>query len=231
MRITDPELGDRLAGEYVLGTMTGNVRRNFERMLKQDILLRRAVEDWDRRLHPLVDTLPPTKPPRRVWRKIKRDVRRSRETGLAFWNRVNFWRGIGLATASLALFLILQPIQVSPPETVPRYVVMFMDSTSKVAWYLQVEENSRNLLVKAIAPPSIATGKDHELWLLPPGGQAPRSLGLLPRTGSSKLIIDQSEIPVLPRAPGFAVSVEPLGGSPTGEPTGPVIMQAPVISL
>ena len=231
MRIRDPELRDRLAGEYVLGTMTGSVRRNFERMLKEDILLRRAVEDWDWRLNPLVDALPPTKPPRRVWRKIKRDVHKSREAGLAFWNRVNFWRGIGLAAASFALFLIFKPIQLIPPETVPQYVIMFMDSTSKVAWYLRIEENSRNLLVKAITPPSIATDKDHELWLLLPGGQAPRSLGLLPQTGLSKLIIEQSEVPEFLRATGLAVSVEPQGGSPTGTPTGPVIMQAPVISL
>ena len=61
-------------------------------------------------------------------------------------------------------------------------------------------------------------GRVYELWLLPEGA-APISLGTF--AGDAQLRVD----PALSLVAGtqLAVSVEPVGGSPTGAPTGPVI--------
>ncbi len=55
------------------------------------------------------------------------------------------------------------------------------------------------------------------------------SLGLLPEMGAAQLGLSAAQLGVLTRTMTLAVSVEPTGGSPTGLPTGPVILTAPLI--
>lgn len=63
--------------------------------------------------------------------------------------------------------------------------------------------------------------KSFEMWVLPEG-QNPISLGVM--DGKEVVTIDTDKLigPDGSRAT-LAVSVEPLGGSPTGLPTGPVV--------
>ena len=46
MNYRDPQLIDQLAGEYVLGTLTGAPRARFERLLRERADVRSAV--WSR---------------------------------------------------------------------------------------------------------------------------------------------------------------------------------------
>src|SRR5213592_2619358 len=52
MNYDRPELRDRLASEYVLGTLHGRARQRFQRLMKDDPALRAAVEFWERQLMP-----------------------------------------------------------------------------------------------------------------------------------------------------------------------------------
>jgi len=63
--------------------------------------------------------------------------------------------------------------------------------------------------------PAAPAGYDYELWVLDPAAEAPLGAGLLagPRSFTVK--------PVSTPSPGFAISLEPGGGSP--EPTGPIL--------
>ena len=72
--------------------------------------------------------------------------------------------------------------------------------------------------MSAVAPASVPDGRDLELWLLPPGAQRPTSLGVLPSGG--KLVVPGAP---LPDGSQLLVSLEPRGGSPTGQPTGQVL--------
>ncbi len=47
--------------------------------------------------------------------------------------------------------------------------------------------------------------------------------------GAAQLALSAAQLGVLTRTMTLAVSVEPAGGSPTGLPTGPVILTAPLI--
>jgi hypothetical protein len=63
--------------------------------------------------------------------------------------------------------------------------------------------------------PAAAAGHDYQLWVLDPAAEAPISAGLL--TASRPFTVQ----PVSTPSPGFAISLEPAGGSP--EPTGPIL--------
>jgi hypothetical protein len=63
--------------------------------------------------------------------------------------------------------------------------------------------------------PASPAGHDYQLWVLDPAAQAPISAGLL--TGSRPFTVK----PVSTPNPGFAISLEPGGGSTV--PTGPIL--------
>src|SRR2546423_13620935 len=71
MDYSHPELADRLAADYVAGTLRGPARRRFESLLPAHPLLRQAVRDWQTRLMPLTVSLDPQKPPAAVWQGIQ----------------------------------------------------------------------------------------------------------------------------------------------------------------
>jgi anti-sigma-K factor RskA len=85
------------------------------------------------------------------------------------------------------------------------------------------------LQARAINVAAPANGQVYELWMLPNGGAAPVSLGLLPMMGEIALPLDAARTAILANTGTLAVSVEPAGGSPTGAPTGPVVYTAPLV--
>ena len=75
-----------------------------------------------------------------------------------------------------------------------------------------------------------AAGNDHELWVIPAGGK-PLSLGLLRSGAPQRLVLPMRLAPYFRDRSTLAVSVEPVGGSKTGQPTGPVIAAGELSSI
>ena len=71
MNYARAELADRLASEYVLGTLQGGARRRFEALLPAHPMLRQAVTRWHDRLQPLARAIPPVAPAPAVWERIE----------------------------------------------------------------------------------------------------------------------------------------------------------------
>jgi anti-sigma-K factor RskA len=65
-------------------------------------------------------------------------------------------------------------------------------------------------------------GRVHELWLIAEGAPAPVSLGVLPDDGRATLVLPETLAAAMTGGT-LAVSDEPPGGSPTGQPTGAVL--------
>jgi anti-sigma-K factor RskA len=57
------------------------------------------------------------------------------------------------------------------------------------------------------------------------------SLGVLPQAGAALVKLNAVQLAAIGGARNFAVSREPLGGSPTGQPTGPVLLVVPAAVL
>ena len=76
------------------------------------------------------------------------------------------------------------------------------------------------------APP----GGSLELWMIE-GGNPPVSLGVLPDTPLARVPLPRELADRIGPGTTLAVSSEPLGGSPTGAPTGPVLAAGPVADI
>jgi anti-sigma-K factor RskA len=118
MNYADPELHDRLAAEYALGTLRGPARRRFERLLSGDAYLRDLALDWELRVNLLAESAPAVEPPARVWQGIAKEIGQTsapvRDSLLhRLWDSLGFWRGVSLAAAgaaaALAVYVALRP--------------------------------------------------------------------------------------------------------------------------
>jgi anti-sigma-K factor RskA len=117
MNYADPDLRDRLAAEYALGTLRGPARRRFERLLSDDERLRDAAEDWELRLNLLGESALAVEPPARVWEGIAGRLgpapAPARDSFFhQLWDSLGFWRAASLlagAAAAVALYVALQP--------------------------------------------------------------------------------------------------------------------------
>src|SRR6185295_5496462 len=71
MDYSRPALGERLAAEYVLGTLRGPARRRFDALLPAHPALRAAVAHWQDALVPLAASVKPVQPSALVWQRIE----------------------------------------------------------------------------------------------------------------------------------------------------------------
>ena len=222
MNYLKPELIDRLASEYVVGTLRGPARRRFERLMATHYWVRAAVWQWESQLVPMVATLKPVTPPRRVWNRIRSQV----GTPPAAFRSILPWLGWA-AAASLAVVVALTQLAGPDPRLEPNLMAVFADEGSAPLWTVSLDMETGQIVARSINASAAAVDKVFQLWMLPQDGSEPRSLGLLPVSGGRV----SSDLPpgllaVLKANAGLAVSIEPIGGSPTGLPTGPVVHQA-----
>lgn len=233
-----PALADRLAAEYVLGTLRGPARRRFDNLLLSHAGLRAAVSAWQAHLNPMALALAEEAPSPAVWRAIQ-----ARTGGLpaaaassasasasaargGFWASLGFWRGFSAfaTVATLAFGLLLA----NPGPTAPPVVVVLSAAGSapgaagvaNAGFVASVSGDGRAMVTRPIMNVNLQADRALELWSIPAqAGGAPRSLGVISQNGST--VVSRGR--VLDNTAAFAVSLEPAGGSPTGAPTGPVL--------
>ena len=94
MDYSRPPRAERLAAEYVMGTLQGAARRRFEALLPAHPALQRAVRSWQERLMPLTGVLPEQQPPAAVWRAIEQRLWPA-PVPQPWWQRQGFARRTG----------------------------------------------------------------------------------------------------------------------------------------
>ncbi len=224
--LTDPELIDRLASEYVLGTLRGPARRRFERWRGSSPAVDERCRFWEEHLMPLAMGLKPLEPPARVWRAI---AKRLNLSGRVPSRR---WTGTWAIAASIALVVGLATLaywRLGEPQRATALATISTPSGAPV-WRVEFyapQRGSGRITIQAEQLPPRPAGRDYELWALPKGGN-PVSLGVLPSTGVARHALSPAQKQALASSTQVAVSIEPVGGSPTGQPTGAIVFVAPL---
>jgi len=229
---TDDELR---CAEYALGVLDTDARRALERDIEGNPQLRATLDRWLERLAPLAEDLPSTPPPARVWRRIERDLGVVRPATSAtevprWWSKLALWRWMtaGASVAALTLLalnlVVLRETRWSSTQVARNgYMVATIVSSDGVAhWVATVDERHARMVIVTAARSQVAANQSAQLWFIAPGAK-PISLGLLPAMGAASVPVPTTLLGRLNTASTLAVSVEPAGGSPTGQPTGPVI--------
>ena len=243
-----PQLRESLAAEYVLGTLAGGARRRFEAWLHQDAALRITVNEWETRLTPMAAAVKEVLPPKRVWERVLAAIAppaaSTKGSRASLWQSLVFWRGFGLSAAG-AVAALLVFVGVRPPEIVervkvvervveraipvadgtvphqPSYVAALKDGKGNTMLMIYAGRQAGEMWVKFMGD-SMPADASMELWGLDAGGN-PKSLGLVKAMGKNMIKLPDVADKSLHDYKTLAVSMEPMGGSTSGKPTGPVM--------
>ena len=237
MRYDNQQLIDMLSAEYVLGSLQGAARIRFEELIQQRADWAKTLNWWQTHLHLLAETVPAIKPSKQVWQQIENRLwNKTAPLSASNWWHILNWRNTALLSTSLAFifatFLVTQAPN-KPTISEPTAVAMLATDKAQAGWLLSLASNAggnAEIRANSLASLQIKNQNAYELWLLPTDKSKPISLGLLPQKGNKVLKVPAHLVAMLSES-GLAVSVEPIGGSPTGQPTGAVLYQGKLVKV
>lgn len=208
------DMADRegLAAEYVLGTLPLADRLAAELLIASDAGFRALVEDWQGRLAPLDAGYEPVDPPADLLARIEARLFPGAPVAARKRWRAPFWGALAAGLAVLALAVYLPRADDGSAVT-----ATLTGENQPLIIDARFEPGTGRLTFTRSAGPAAAAGTDYELWVIPAGEKAV-SLGVM--QGDTTAVA----LPSLPAGTTLAVTLEPAGGSPTGQATGPILV-------
>jgi anti-sigma-K factor RskA len=251
-----PELLDRLAASYALGTLRGPARRRFEAIARENAPVRAAALIWQSRLSSINELQPSAQPAPAVWTRIDNLVQAQRaqtameqaraqpapktETGVGWLRSLLVWRTASAAGALATVLAITAVVSTREQlgseiaslqtqlQATPQieYVAVLADDKAAASMLVTFDPKNKKLTVQRVGSYHEADDRSLQLWALPPAG-GPKSLGVLGQDKLLRLTAGESDVREVPT---LAISLEPKGGvsSATG-PTGPVLFKGALI--
>jgi anti-sigma-K factor RskA len=218
---------DLLAAELALGVLSDTECAAAQSRAAHEPSFAAMVAAWEERLAPWAAEISEVPAPPQVWDRIAASLPAEKQSA-GWWQSLAFWRGLSLATGALAAACIGALIYLgNAPQQLP--LIAAIEGGGHRHFVATIDTRAGNIAVVPAAYSADAT-REPELWLIPADGK-PRPLGML-RADRTVTIKIPSELAALTVGNAvLAVSLEPPGGSPTGQPTGPVIATGKLTSL
>jgi anti-sigma-K factor RskA len=212
---------DVTAAELALGLIEGEERAAALRRVLAEPAFAAAVETWRQRFAQLFDLWPEATPPPELIDRIDRSL-----TGAVLPRARRFpWPLLAIASSALAASLLVvvttRPDPPAPPPVVvaegPALVAGIAAREQVVGALYRPATGTLRISAASLAP----AGRVAELWVIA-GDAAPYPLGLLTRE-VTEIHLTPADRARIAAGATLAISIEPPGGSPTGQPTGPVV--------
>jgi anti-sigma-K factor RskA len=227
---------DLLAGEYALGVLDADARREVERRMLDDPRLADAVAAWHDRLAPLAEGIAPVEPPQEVWTRIRETIAPTKtiaqprepagQRSTRWWDSIAAWRWIGggaFAAAACCLILLFAGGRSIQPQVQPAgYMVSTITGDNGASGYVATIDLPNARIVLVPIAKNEAPSRVPQLWMIAPG-EKPLSLGVIQANRTTTISVSPAVIKKMGPQDLLAISLEPPGGSPTGQPTGPVV--------
>ncbi|MDY7583317.1 anti-sigma factor domain-containing protein [Pseudomonas sp. CCI3.1] len=224
MNYQTPERRRALAADYAIGLMPPTARKRFEHLLLDDGALRAELARWQNHLTLLTEPLVEQPVPEHVWQAV---VARIEPQTLHVPLKRPFWNWLRLGAVACSLLIVLTTGLLYNRDSV-QYQATLLSGTAQPG--LRIEAHADYLKVQPLELAAVEAGRSLELWAIPVEGK-PVSLGRIPADGDGRIALSQSQQQLIRVPVVLAVSLEPQGGSPTGQPTGPVLYQGPLATL
>ena len=244
---------DIAAAEYALGTLPPEERAVISARRRREPELDAAVHGWESRLSPLAESAPAIDPPANYLASVQARIRELASaspppaaTIVALRRSAARWRATAIAASMVAALMAigLGAREWGGPAAPREYVAVLEEGGGsalpsgerergiefgrrRVSEFLvTVDLDTMELTARPIRAQA-PSGKSYELWLVAKKLGAPRPLGVIgdtPRTeslaGLDRALVASAE---------YDVTVEPAGGSPNGEPSGPAVFAGKLV--
>jgi len=220
---------DLLAAEYALGLLEGEALLEARGLAASDRAFAGAVESWHERLAPWLDDIGEQAPPATAWDRVRAAIAAAPAGGnvIELKRRLGVWQGLTAAATAVAASLALvvcfnatrQPSAIETPAA-PIMAASLMSPAKEVMLSAAFEADGRTLTLMPgkMAPPP---GRSVQLWVIPADGK-PRSLGMVGGK-AERMVVKLEMVEHFHEQPMLALSIEPEGGAPGGQPSGPMV--------
>lgn len=219
---------DMLAAEFVLGTLPIEDRQRVQRLRTTHPELDAQILQWESRLSALNDEIEPVDPAPGLFARIERSIDQLEQASsqhnevVRLRQQVSRWR-LSTAATSIAAMLLIAVMMLAPTPTESPYVAVFQHNDEQPAFLLTVDLARKQLNIQPVTARP-AGNQSYQLWIKDDElGPTPRSVGVL----NEHFEVDPAALTnydaELLRRATFGISLEPRGGSPTGQPTGPAL--------
>lgn len=224
--MTDLSDDEALAAEYVLGTLDGPERADAEARRRQDPNFAALTAAWAARFAPLDDAVPDVLPSRDLLDDILSRLPRAEERSspadniLILRHRVRVWRGVAAAATAVAAMLALWVVGrevLAPGPDQQTYVAVLQHGADTPSFLVSLDLADRRMTVTPLAV-NVPPGKSYQLWMIGSEQGTPRSMGVFDGQSTMRPRLPDMDGGAMSNAT-YAVTLEPSGGSPTGQPT------------
>jgi anti-sigma-K factor RskA len=215
---------DALAAEYVLGVLPEDERQAVAARIAGDREFARLVESWEAQLGPLAERYAEASPSAAVKSALDRRLfaEDAAPQRAGFWQSLTVWRTIAGALAALLLLIAVPVLRTALlPQDQARLVALLSAEGSPVS-YLAVYEPKTGAVALSRVGAAQQGDRDFELWFIDKD-KAPVSMGVIPHGETAHVELSDALRREVQAGASLAISDEPKGGSPTGQPTGPVM--------
>ena len=224
-----PEQSDQ-AGQYVLGLMSLDERRAFEADLAIDAELADAVAKLERHLNHLDDTVSALPPNSALWRRIEANLdsvsaaKPAEIVKIRPHRNARVWQPFALAASVLVAlgigYLTGNSVGTSGQPQMIAVLISEQDATPGAIVEAFADNSVRIISLEDFSVPA---GQVLQVWTLPDANTGPVSLGTF--TDPSTLRLTGPDLPAPHVGQLYEITVEPSPGSPTGRPTGPILVK------
>lgn len=235
MRYTKPEVQERIARDYVIGSLSPAARRRCESLRLELPDLDQKIHKWSEHFQPMADAVPDLVPGPAVWDRIDASINNASinpdpvAKNLSLWDRLSFVRGFALAASFLVVALALIQITQEVPPSVD-YIAVLADDNGQPQMVATASEETKQLDIRIFgdAPDNES---DYQLWAVSKTDGEARSLGLVDVGAVSQRQLSEADWRLIIDAQELLLSAEMPGGSPIGEPSDDVISRGLCIRL
>ncbi|WP_441240239.1 anti-sigma factor [Tardiphaga sp. 768_D3_N2_1] len=245
MRDDNTHSTDDLAADYVMGLLEGAELAAAEARMTDDAEFARAVSVWRERLADLDATAEALAPSAGLWDRISDSTRikpeiplpgaRAALRGATLWDNISFWRGAGIGGVFTALMLVVVLIGalatsrqlrrelIALAQRKPIYVAVLVNDATKEAGAIVNTFSDGRVELIPLRPIDVPAGRTLQVWTLWDRSIGPKSIAVTSQ--SRTLQLDLEELPEAVPDQQFEITLEPEGGSPIGQPTGPTLFK------
>lgn len=214
---------DMTPAELALGLLEGEERAAALRRCLAEPAFAREVETWRTHFALMFEEWPEEVAPEHLLDRIESALEPARKPS-RLWPSVA--AVLGIVAASLLLVLVLRPTPPAVQVAANPLVASLVPANRGQA--LPAVYDPDNGVLRVPAAVAFPVGRSAELWMIPADGK-PRSLGLLAPGGRTVIRIAPADRAVIAGGLTLAISNEPQGGSPTRQPTGPILASGALI--
>lgn len=231
MKDKQPPYDDATIAEYAIGVLPHAERLTFQKTLETDPTLRERLRDWEEQLSGQADVIEPASAPEAIFTSAEERLFGAKKPTSGWVENLKNWRLPALASAVALLLVGL--IFWNDARINEGSDTMYLADITNQSYEIQVvgifdpetsEFHLRRLV--GVAEPN----RDFELWLID-GDAAPVSLGVMPSNAIKSVVKVRPELSDALLRGLLAISDEPQGGSPTGQPTGAVLATGKIIKV